>query len=295
MTRTYYGQPVLKPPAWTWEVPWYLFTGGLAGGSSTIAAVARARGDAALADRAGRVALWAAAVSPMLLVKDLGRPARFLNMLRVFKPTSAMSMGSWLLTVYGAAATTAGGLGQLGRLPRIQRAAEAGAGLLGPLMATYTGALVADSAIPVWHEARRELPFAFAGSALATSGAAVLVGGADPAARRVLLAGAGLELAGAEVMQRRLGEVGEVYEEGSAGRLAKAAKGLTTAGAALCAVAPRLGRRGALASRLGAGLVLAGGASLRWAVYRAGGASATRTPLPPTPRRAGTSPESPPR
>jgi formate-dependent nitrite reductase membrane component NrfD len=92
--RSYYGRPVVKQPVWTWEIPWYFFTGGLAGCSATMAAMAGAAGNRELARRAWPVALAAAAASPVLLVSDLGRPERFLNMLRMFKVTSPMSIGS---------------------------------------------------------------------------------------------------------------------------------------------------------------------------------------------------------
>ena len=169
--RTYYGRPVLKEPEWTWEVPWYLFAGGLAGASAGLAFGARLTGRPGLASVAGKVGAAGAAASPVLLVMDLGRPSRFANMLRVFKPTSAMSMGSWLLTAFVPAAVGSGVLASARRMPRLQRLAEAAAAGLGLPMCTYTAVLVADSSIPVWHEARHELPFVFAGSAAASAGA----------------------------------------------------------------------------------------------------------------------------
>jgi hypothetical protein len=148
------------------------------------------------------------------------------------------------------------------------------AGLLGPALATYTGTLVADTAVPVWHEAGRELPFVFAGSAAASAGAAAVLlappGDAGPA-RRLVLAGALLELGAAQAMERRLGELGEPYHQGPAGRLARLAKACTAAGAGLVAAGGRR-RRGVAAA--GAALVLAGSACERWAVYKAGFQSA---------------------
>ncbi|HVM15153.1 MAG TPA: NrfD/PsrC family molybdoenzyme membrane anchor subunit [Egibacteraceae bacterium] len=276
--RSYYGQPVVKEPEWTWEVPWYLFAGGLAGASSGLALGARLTGRARLAERARLVAAAGALASPALLVADLGRPARFFNMLRVFKPTSAMSMGSWILALYAPAAAGAGLLRALGRLPRVGGMLEEAAAALGLPMATYTAVLVADSSIPVWHEARRDLPFVFAGSAAMTAGAAAtLLSPAEEAgpARRLALAGAVTELAAAEAMQRRLGEIGEVYEQGDTGRFQKAAKACTATGAGVLAIGggARSGRRRA-ATLAGSALLLAGGLAQRWAVYRAGFASA---------------------
>jgi hypothetical protein len=277
VTRTYYGTPVVKEPEWTWEVPWYLFAGGLAGASSTLSALARLTGRRRMAERATLVAAGAAAASPVLLIMDLGRPSRFYNMLRVFKPTSAMSMGSWLLAAYGTATSAGAGLLVLDRLPRLRAGLDAVTAALGLPMATYTAVLMSDSSIPVWHEARDELPFVFAGSAMASAGAtAVLLNppaGAAPA-RRALLAGVALELAGEQAMERRLGDLAEPYEEGDAGRYATAARACNVAGAALVLIGGRRSGWRRAAGAGGAALVLAGSVCQRWSVFRAGFQSA---------------------
>src|SRR5205823_2044949 len=103
--RSYYGRPIIKEPVWTPEIPIYFFTGGMAGASATLAFVAGELGHETLARRGWAVALGGAAVSPALLISDLGRPTRFLNMLRMFKVTSPMSVGSWILV--GAGSTIA--------------------------------------------------------------------------------------------------------------------------------------------------------------------------------------------
>lgn len=272
--RTYYGQPVVKQPEWTWEIPWYLFTGGMAGASSLLAFGARMTGRDLLASRAGGLAAVGATVSPVLLIADLGRPRRFLNMLRVFKPTSAMSMGSWLVAAYGPATVGAAALNQLGWLPRLGRVADAAAAVLGAGMGTYTAVLVSDSSIPVWHEARRELPFVFAGSAGASGGAAAIL--LTPAreaapARRLALAGAAVELGAGEVMRRRLGELAEPYQLGDTAVWEKSAKACTAIGSGLIAFG---GARRRLTTCVGAALVVAGSVCQRWAVYRAGFRSA---------------------
>ena len=271
--RTYYDRAILKPPAWTWEVPWYFFFGGLSGASATVARAARRAGYPDLARVARRTALVGAAVSPPLLVADLGRPERFHHMLRVFKPTSPLSVGSWILSAFVPAAIGGCGLAELGRLPRLQRTAETAAAVLGPAMATYTGALVASTAVPVWHEARHELPLLFGASATAAAGAAAVVF-TDPAvagpARRLAVGAAAAELATSAVMERRLGELGEPYSLGDTGRWARAARGLTASGAVVLGLAGRR-RAGAVA---GGALVLGGSLAQRWAVYRAGFQSA---------------------
>ncbi|HET7719493.1 MAG TPA: NrfD/PsrC family molybdoenzyme membrane anchor subunit, partial [Acidimicrobiales bacterium] len=132
MTESYYGRPILKAPVWKAYIPLYFFTGGMAGASSTLALAAQLTGNPRLA-RSARVASAAGvAVSGPLLVLDLGRPRRFLNMLRVLKPTSPMSVGSWVLAVFAPAAFAGAASDLTGRLPRLGRAATAGAGLLGP-------------------------------------------------------------------------------------------------------------------------------------------------------------------
>jgi hypothetical protein len=162
----------------------------------------------------------------------------------------------------------------LGVLPRVKRAAEAVAGVLGLPLSTYTGALLADTAVPVWHEARRELPLVFAGGAAASAGAAAILftppAQAGPA-RRFALAGAALEFAATEAMERRLGALlAEPYRMGEASRLVKGAKRLTVAGSALLAVAGS-GRRGGAAA---GALLLAGSVCARWAAFKAGFQSA---------------------
>jgi hypothetical protein len=273
--RSYYGRPVLKEPVWSWEIPWYFFAGGLAGASSTLSAVARATGNGRLARRALLVALGSATVSPVLLISDLGRPDRFYNMLRVFKPTSPMSVGTWVLSAFGAATGLATASEVLGLFPRLGRFCQAISALFGPALSTYTAVLVADTSVPVWHEARRELPLVFAASSAASAGAAAAiltpVRDAGPA-RRLAVGGALLGIGGMEVMRRRLGELlAEPYERDEAGRNAKLAKILSGAGGAMMGLAGRKRRSAAIA---GGALILAGAACERWSIFRAGFQSA---------------------
>jgi hypothetical protein len=181
----YYGQPVVKPPVWTWEVPLYFFFGGMAGMSAVIAsgAVIFHRVDLA------RPAMWVACIagailSPVLLIMDLGRPRLFLHMLRVFKHRSAMSMGAWILSAFGACAVA--GLIALelhtrqifpGTLDQLLHVAAGififGSAIFGTLLATYTGVLIGATAIPAWFLHRTLLPIHF-GTAGLGSAAAVL-------------------------------------------------------------------------------------------------------------------------
>jgi formate-dependent nitrite reductase membrane component NrfD len=181
-----------------------------------------------------------------------------------------MNVGSWVLLVSGGASNTAAVLELLGRLKPVKLLAETVSSLAGPLLATYTGVLIADTAVPVWHEGRRELPWIFGASAMASAGAAASVflrpEDAGPA-RRLAVAGVLAEGALVQLMELRLGKVGEVYRQEAAGKLSWAAKGLATSGAALLA---RRGKRSRAALVLGGALVCAGEMCLRWAVFKAG-------------------------
>jgi formate-dependent nitrite reductase membrane component NrfD len=271
---SYYGRPIVKEPVWKPEIPWYLFTGGIAGASSVLHGVARVTGNERLAKTTLFLGAAADIVSPMLLISDLGRPERFLNMLRVFKVTSPMSVGSWILFVSGGASGTASALELLGIAKPLKVLAEAASVASGPPLATYTGALIANTSIPVWSEARDELPWLFGASATASAGAAATLFTPPEAAvpaRRAAIGGSAAELAIAQVMVKRLGFLGEVYDRGEAGRFMRISKACTAAGAGLLALR---GRRSPLAATAGSALVLAGELSLRWSVFKAGFQSA---------------------
>jgi hypothetical protein len=176
----YYGLPLLKPPVWTWEVPAYFFVGGAAGAAAVIASAARLSGGR---DDLVRDARWIAAVggaaAPPLLIADLGRPGRFINMLRVFKLQSAMSVGAWTLVAFSTAAAASAGADLLRRstggrveVRVIGNAAEALAAATGVVLSTYTGVLIGATAIPAWSANIRVLPIHFGASGV---GAAVSI------------------------------------------------------------------------------------------------------------------------
>src|SRR5581483_8432068 len=183
------------------------------GASSVLSLGAKLTGNEKLSKTALYVGAVADAVSPLLLVSDLGRPERFHHMLRVFKVTSPMNVGAWILLVSGGASNTAALLELVGRLKPVKLLAEAFAAVAGPPLATYTGVLVSDTAVPVWHEGRHELPWIFGASAAASAGAAACmflpVGEAGPA-RKLAVGGVAVEGALMQGMELRLGEVGEV-------------------------------------------------------------------------------------
>jgi hypothetical protein len=274
-TDSYHGQPVLKEPTWTWEIPNYFFTGGVAGASAGLAFLSGLRGNEVLARRAWAASFGGIAVSPLFLISDLGRPMRFLNMLRMFKVTSPMSVGSWILSVSGASTTVATLDAWTGWFPRAGRIARPTAALFGLPLSTYTAALIANTAVPVWHESRRILPFMY-GSGAALSAGAIAVAAtplehAAPA-RRLAIAGALAEVGANELMHYRLGEIGEPYEHGAGAVFSRVSAACNLAGAAL--LYWRGSRSRPVAVAAGA-LLCAGALSARWSTYKAGFASAS--------------------
>ena len=277
---SYYGRPVVKPSPWEKDIPAYLFLGGLAAGSSLLAAGADATGRASLR-RTGRLgALISITLSFLALVHDLGKPSRFVNMLRVAKPTSPMSVGTWILSLYGPAAGLAGAA-ELPLLPRFVRrllrpfARPAGvvAATAAPAVASYTAVLLADTATPAWNAARRELPFVFVGSAASAAGGLGMVFAATSdagPARRLAVAGACVELMAEARMEQSMGLAAETLHSGRAGQLMRASKALTIAGAAGAVV----GRRSRLTSALAGKALLAGSVCTRFAIFEAGQESA---------------------
>lgn len=286
---SYYGRNIVKPVPWQAEIPAYLFTGGVAAGSSLLAAGGDLTGRPALR-RSGRLgAITALVFSMVALVHDLGRPSRFLNMLRTVKLTSPMSVGTWILSIYGpfaglAAAAEVVGLlpkgsyrGRIGTLLRLLQWAGRPAGLMAavtaPPVAAYTAVLLSDTATPSWHSAYKEMPFVFTASATAASGGLGMI--FSPVvqslpARRMALGGAAVELVMEKQMERSMGMTAEPLHQGKAGNLLKAATLLTVGGAAGTVLA---GRSRAVAVVSGVAL-MAGSACTRFAIFEAGQASA---------------------
>ena len=282
---SYYGRPIVKASPWEADIPAYLFAGGVAAGSSLLAAGADLTGRPALR-RTGRLgAISALSFSMGALVHDLGRPERFLNMLRTAKLTSPMSVGTWILSGYGPFAALAAGaelaemlpFGQHSRPLRLLSAVGRPAGVVAavgaPAVAAYTAVLLADTATPSWHGAYRELPFVFVGSAAAASGGlgmlAAPIAQAGPA-RRMAIAGAVGELVMERRMESSMGLTAEPLHDGTAGKLMEAAKALTLGGAAGALLA---GRSRAMSVLSGAAL-LAGSACTRFGIFEAGQQSA---------------------
>ncbi|MBP2318110.1 NrfD/PsrC family molybdoenzyme membrane anchor subunit [Nesterenkonia lacusekhoensis] len=284
---SYYGRPVVKAPPWGDEIAAYLFLGGLAGGSSLLAVGARWTDRPLLRRNARLTALGAVGLGTAALIHDLGRPERFLYMLRTFKPTSPMSMGTWLLSSFSTAAAVTAAvevdrlsvcrlpLGPARRVLRVcESPAEVGTTLLAAPLASYTGALLADTAVPTWNAGRDELPFLFASSAaLAASGAALVSTppGQTQPARGLSAAAAIGEVASMKIMKKRMHPAeAEPLENGAPGTMLRWAERLTLAGTAGSVL---LGGRRPTAVL--SGLLLLGGSALtRVGILRAGISSA---------------------
>ncbi len=280
---SYYDRPVVKPAPWGWDVAAYLFLGGVAGGSAVLGAGGQLTGRPLLRRNCRLAALASVSLGGVALVRDLGRPERFVNMLRVIKLTSPMSLGSWILTAFSAGAAVAaaaevdritGERLPLGPLRRVLRAAAGPAGLeaaaLGPELAVYTAVLLADTSTPTWNHAHDELPFVFVSSAsLSSAGLAMITTPAAEAApaRKLAVLGVIGDLVATQVMHRRMDPVAaEPLHEGRPGAMLRLSEGLAVAGGIGTLLG---GRRRPVAAAAGLAL-LSASALTRFGIYEAG-------------------------
>jgi formate-dependent nitrite reductase membrane component NrfD len=280
---SYYGRPVVKPAPWGLDVAAYLFLGGVAGGSAVLAAGAQLTGRDALRRNCRLSALGSVSLGAVFLVRDLGRPERFVNMLRVIKLTSPMSLGSWILSACSTGAAVAaaaevdrltGGRLPLGPLRRVLRVVEGPAGLeaaaFGPLLAVYTAVLLADTSTPTWNHAHDELPFVFVSSAsLASAGLAMITTPAAETApaRRLAVLGVIGDLVATQVMHRRMDPVvAETLHDGRPGTMLRLSEALAVAGGIGTVLG---GRRRGVAAASGLAL-LAASALTRFGIFEAG-------------------------
>ncbi|MEV7647868.1 NrfD/PsrC family molybdoenzyme membrane anchor subunit [Arthrobacter sp. NPDC089319] len=280
---SYYGRPVVKPPPWGDPIGAYLFLGGVAGGSALLGLGGQLTGRPVLCRNSRLAALASVGIGAAALVADLGRPERFLNMLRTIKPTSPMSLGSWILAAFstGVGISAASEIDRLtgsrlplGPLRRLLRAMEGPAGLEAALFATplsaYTAVLLSDTANPTWNAAREDLPFVFVGSAsLAAAGLAMVttpVREAGPA-RALAVLGVAADVIAFRVMESRMDPVAaEPLREGAPGRMLAWSQRLAVAGGIGVLAA---GRHRPAAAACGMAL-LSASALTRFGVLRAG-------------------------
>ncbi|HZX96198.1 MAG TPA: NrfD/PsrC family molybdoenzyme membrane anchor subunit [Myxococcales bacterium] len=272
-TDSYYGLPLLKETVWKWAIPTYFYVGGLAGASAAVAAASLLRRRSLVhIGRAGRlIAVGGAMASAALLIQDLGIRKRFIYMLRVFRPTSPMNLGSWLLTAFGGAATAS-------LLPgRIGDAVSVAAGVLGLPLTSYTGVLLANTAVPLWQQARTTLPPVFVASAAASAAGALEMLPLRPreqrVVRRMAVAGKLAELLNDIALEHEVGRVERValpLHRGISGALWRAAKACKTASLIL-SLFPRKPRWGWIAAGVLGNL---GALATRFAIFEGGKASA---------------------
>lgn len=273
---TYYDQPLLQAPVWKPYIPLYYFVGGAAGATLALGAAAQLDGARSLrtfVNRTREIAIGGCTISAALLIADLGRPERFVYMLRVFRPTSPMNMGVWILTGAPAAAAIARlfGRGWIGQIAGLL------SGLFGLGLATYTGVLIGTTAIPLWQDARRLLPVLFGASSVAAAASiADLTSGDERVARmtRVFgIAGRAAELAATVAIEKRANRVASVarpLHAGASGLMWKSAAVLTGAGLLTLLLPKQTPAKRKIAGALG----IAGSLLLRFAVHEAGTASA---------------------
>jgi hypothetical protein len=272
--RTYYDRPVIKPPVWKWYIPAYFVSGGAAGAAATLGALAQVFGGEAmrpLVRRCRAIAFAGTSIGTAFLIADLGVKRRFVNMLRVFRPTSPMSVGSWILapaaTAAAASVVLPGALGDLAGLA---------AGALGPGLASYTAILTSNTSVPVWAASRKALPALYVSSAASAAAASLDLCGPPERAVAILGAAASIgELASGYAVEREAASdasrVAGPLHEGPSGDLWKASKIATIIGCVLSlAGGERTRKAGALFSLLGS-------IGAKFAFFRAGIAS-TRDP-----------------
>lgn len=278
---TYYDRPILKAPVWKPYIPLYYFVGGAAGAAFVLGAAAQFDGSRDLdtfVRRCHWIGIVGSSIGGVFLIADLGRPERFLAMLRVFRPTSPMNVGAWVLAVAPTSAFTAGLFARTGGvLNRLGEAAGITSGVFGASLATYTGVLVANTAVPLWQESRRILPILFGASAMASAAAIYDIFFDDPRGRRVTytfgLTGRIAEMVAASALERQTSvvpRVGRPLHDGLTGYAWRAATVLTTASLIATVFPVKSRKKHVVAGILGA----AGSLLVRFAVHYAGMRSA---------------------
>jgi formate-dependent nitrite reductase membrane component NrfD len=269
-TAGYYGLPLLKEPVWVWSVPAYFYVGGVAGGSAVLAALLhRKKGYKTLAGWCRLLAFLGSTVGPGLLTWDLGKMARFIYMLRVFRLSSPMSIGSWSLAGTGMFSSLALLLGN----SKAARPAALGTAAGGLMLAGYTGVLLGNTANPLWQGRRCMLPVLFTASAMASTAGVLellpLNGREEEVVRRFGVIGKVSEAASMMVMERRSSihpDAAKGLKEGKGGVLWKAAEVMVVAGIVLSAIPVK----SPFKRRLSGALTTVGALCLRYALLESG-------------------------
>jgi len=283
---TYYGRPMIKPTVWGVDIPLYYYLGGAAGAAMTLGAAMqlasrdpiRRRELRKLSARCHWIGIIGSSIGGVFLIHDLGRPSRFLYMLRVFRPTSPMNMGAWILAFAAPGAISTGlFINRRGLLGALGEVSGYVSGLFGAALAGYTGVLVSNTVLPIWQQSRRWMPVLFVGSAATTAASILELFAEDEPARRVTEAfgtvGRLVEIAAAKKVEQlasAIPKVGEPFRQGAPGLLWKAASALTIASFVVSLLPSKSMKKRRLGGLLGA----AGSLCLRFAVHYLGDASA---------------------
>ena len=289
--ETYYGRASLKPAPWKWYVSAYIGASGLAGGAqllATCAWLADRHGTRPLVRNARILAATGAAAGAVLLIADLGTPARWYNMLRIFRATSPMSIGTYILSAFGAAT----GATIVAELPLGRAAAAFGAvgqipaGIAGAGLGTYTASLLSATSAPGWAAAPRALAVEFATESVATAAAALAIGerlgGRKASADRldtVAAIASVTHLAASAIGDRRARDKGVAAVARTRPGRNRQLANMVVAGALPLAAHlayRRGGRRDPTLPLIGAAAILAGGFLSRAATVRVGQRSAER-------------------
>ena len=275
--ESYYGRPAVKPSPYRWKVALYTFLGGLAGAVQMIVTLADLVGPRRYSSlvKAGRVIAAANGVllGPALLIADLHTPRRWYNMLRIFRRSSPMSIGSYVVTAFGA-------FSALSLIPKIERVTQIPAALAGAGMASYTPALLAATATPLWSAAPRTLGAEFASAAFASGAAALLLVEDRRQIENAALVGTLAYGAAAYAASRvhRAKRVDRPLRRGRWAAVHKAGLALSIGLPLACFALNALGGRNRERSLLGASGILAGVLLSRWALFEAGNESARSAP-----------------
>jgi formate-dependent nitrite reductase membrane component NrfD len=292
--------PPIKLATWEWYIPIYFWAGGISAGGWLAAAAEDWAGERDRdVVRAGRyLALGGVMAGSALLIADLGRPDRFLNMLRIIKARSAMSLGSWGLALYGPLVGTGallqaaedGLLGDRAWLAKLSRGAVGRALHLVALppalfVGGYTGVLLASTSTPSWGRRTAVLgPLSLASAVSSGMAAVTLILLASGRLRRrthrrlarAEAAALAAELALAVVSHAQTRKLPSARSEPRGSRIFRALTLLGGMGAplALGLVSQRRRRRDKRRDLLTASLALAGSLALRYVFTREGNRSA---------------------
>ena len=277
----YYDRPMLKDVAWEWPIAAYFYVGGACGVATTLGAVAQLAAPnsmRSLIQKSRWIGTIGAIISSTLLVRDLGRPERFLHMLRVFRMKSPMSMGTWILVVFSSAvgATAVLPFGPRFFRPLIHLFSPI-AGLFGLGLAGYTGVLITQTAVPIWQQGYRLNPILFLSSATAAASSLFEMTALNEVEHKAVttfgLIGKAAEFTTTLMLESeltKLSRVAKPIEDGFSGMLWQAAKVLTVASALVTLLPGRSRKTSFVAGLLGslASLSLRFGIFLRWKAFR---------------------------